>query len=144
MIPLAAFTSYGPGNTALAVNHQSSFVASTISFNLAPGKSLSDATTAVNQAGAAIVNEFLKHNPSAATQAGLMHDAVTGKLKPLIKDLQGIGDTSSAALVSSIQTNAAKGNWDAVGKSIERSVQTCVGYTKGCPTEKRDLRYIGN
>jgi multidrug efflux pump len=50
MIPLAAFTSFGPGNTALAVNHQSSFVASTISFNLAPGKSLSDATTAVDQA----------------------------------------------------------------------------------------------
>jgi multidrug efflux pump len=50
MIPLASFTSYGPGNTALAVNHQSSFVASTISFNLAPGKSLSDATIAVDQA----------------------------------------------------------------------------------------------
>jgi multidrug efflux pump len=50
MIPLAAFTSYGPGNTALAVNHQSSFVASTISFNLAPGKSLSDATVAVQDA----------------------------------------------------------------------------------------------
>jgi multidrug efflux pump len=50
MIPLAAFTTYGPGNTALAVNHQSSFVASTISFNLAPGKSLSDAAAAVDQA----------------------------------------------------------------------------------------------
>jgi multidrug efflux pump len=50
MIPLASFTSYGPGNTALAVNHQQSFVASTISFNLAPGKSLSDATVAVEQA----------------------------------------------------------------------------------------------
>ncbi|MEA2767405.1 MAG: multidrug efflux pump, partial [Acetobacteraceae bacterium] len=50
MIPLASFTSYGPGNTALAVNHQQSFVASTISFNLAPGKSLSDATVAVDQA----------------------------------------------------------------------------------------------
>ena len=31
MIPLASFTSYAPGNTALAVNHQGSFVASTIS-----------------------------------------------------------------------------------------------------------------
>jgi multidrug efflux pump len=50
MIPLASFTSYGPGNTALAVNHQGSFVASTISFNLAPGASLSDATLAVEQA----------------------------------------------------------------------------------------------
>jgi multidrug efflux pump len=50
MVPLAAFTNYGPGNTALAVNHQGPFVASTISFNLAPGKSLSDATASVAQA----------------------------------------------------------------------------------------------
>jgi multidrug efflux pump len=50
MIPLASFTSFGPGNTALAVNHQGPFVASTIAFNLAPGKSLSDATLAVDQA----------------------------------------------------------------------------------------------
>ena len=50
MIPLASFATYGPGNTALAVNHQGSFVADTISFNLAPGKSLSDATVAVEQA----------------------------------------------------------------------------------------------
>jgi multidrug efflux pump len=50
MIPLASFTTFGPGNTALAVNHQGPFVASTISFNLAPGKSLGDATVAVEQA----------------------------------------------------------------------------------------------
>ncbi len=50
MIPLATFAKYGPGDTALAVNHQGSFVASTISFNLAPGKSLSDAAPAIEQA----------------------------------------------------------------------------------------------
>ncbi len=50
MVPLAAFASYGPGNTALAVNHQGPFIASTISFNLAPGKSLSDATASVDAA----------------------------------------------------------------------------------------------
>ncbi len=50
MVPLAAFTRYGPGNTPLAVNHQGLFVATTISFNLAPGKSLSDATAAVDAA----------------------------------------------------------------------------------------------
>ncbi len=50
MIPLAAFTHFGPGNTALSVNHQGPFVASTISFNLAPGVALSDATIAVRQA----------------------------------------------------------------------------------------------
>ncbi|HTC07423.1 MAG TPA: efflux RND transporter permease subunit [Acetobacteraceae bacterium] len=50
MVPLSTFTHYGPGNTPLAVNHQGLFVASTISFNLAPGKSLSDATAAIDQA----------------------------------------------------------------------------------------------
>jgi multidrug efflux pump len=50
MVPLASFTKFGPGNTPLAVSHQGLFVAITISFNLAPGKSLSDATAAVNDA----------------------------------------------------------------------------------------------
>ena len=49
-MPLAPFTHYRPGNTPLAVNHQGPFVATTISFNLAPGKSLSDATAAIDQA----------------------------------------------------------------------------------------------
>ena len=41
---------YGPTNTPLGVNHQGQFVASTISFNLAPGVSLSQATRAVENA----------------------------------------------------------------------------------------------
>jgi multidrug efflux pump len=50
MVPLSAIASYAPGLTPLAVNHQGNFVANTISFNLAPGKSLSDAVAAVSQA----------------------------------------------------------------------------------------------
>jgi multidrug efflux pump subunit AcrB len=50
MTPLLAFSDYKSGNTPLAVNHQSQFVATTISFNLAPGKSLSDATAAFARA----------------------------------------------------------------------------------------------
>ena len=50
MVPLSAVATFGPGDTPLAVNHQGTFVASTISFNLAPGKSLSDATAAVDDA----------------------------------------------------------------------------------------------
>jgi len=50
MIPLATFTHYGPGNTPLAVNHQGLFVASTISFNLQPGYSLSDARSELRRA----------------------------------------------------------------------------------------------
>jgi len=50
MVPLAAFVHYGPGNTPLAVNHQGTFVATTISFNLAPNASLSQAQKAIKQA----------------------------------------------------------------------------------------------
>ncbi|QCP49032.1 nodulation protein [Trinickia violacea] len=54
MIPLSAIASFGPGNTPLSVNHQGQFVASTISFNLPPGKSLSDATNAIYETMAQI------------------------------------------------------------------------------------------
>jgi multidrug efflux pump len=50
MVPLAAFSHFEPGHTPLAVNHQGLFVASTISYNLAPGASLSDATTEIRAA----------------------------------------------------------------------------------------------
>jgi multidrug efflux pump len=50
MSPISGFTASAPGVTPLAVNHQSQFVATTLSFNLAPGKSLSDATAAIAQA----------------------------------------------------------------------------------------------
>ncbi len=49
-VPLSAFSSYGPTSTPLAVNHQGQFAASTISFNLPEGVSLSEATAAVRQA----------------------------------------------------------------------------------------------
>ena len=42
-VPFTAFSHFAPGHTPLAVNHQGLFVASTISFNLHPGASLSDA-----------------------------------------------------------------------------------------------------
>ena len=48
MVPLSSVTRYEFGTTPLAVNHQSLFVASTISFNLAPNKTLSDAIAYVN------------------------------------------------------------------------------------------------
>jgi multidrug efflux pump len=49
-IPLAAFTHFTPSNIPLAVNHQSQFPSVTISFNLAPGISLGEATLAINTA----------------------------------------------------------------------------------------------
>ncbi len=50
MVPLAAISSFQPGSTPLNVSHQGLSVASTLSFNLAPGKALSDAVAAVNDA----------------------------------------------------------------------------------------------
>ena len=54
MIPLSAVAKFAPGTTPLGVNHQGHFAAVTLSFNLAPGKSLSDATAAVKKAEASI------------------------------------------------------------------------------------------
>ena len=47
-VPLSAFSRFASGNTALSVSHQGQFIASTISFNLAPGVSISQATDAIN------------------------------------------------------------------------------------------------
>jgi multidrug efflux pump len=46
-VPLAAFARWEPTATPLAVNHQGQFAASTISFNLPTGVSLSQATKAI-------------------------------------------------------------------------------------------------
>jgi len=47
MVPLSTIATFGPSTTPLAVNHQGLFVATTISFNLPPGVSLSTATRAI-------------------------------------------------------------------------------------------------
>ncbi|MBF0153161.1 MAG: efflux RND transporter permease subunit [Magnetococcales bacterium] len=49
-VPLAAFSNIMSAATPLAVNHQGLFAASTISFGLAPGVSLSQATLAIDDA----------------------------------------------------------------------------------------------
>jgi multidrug efflux pump len=67
MVPLAAFSSYGPGTTPLAINHQGPFVATTFSFNLPEGESLGTATDAVNQAMANIHVPISVHGSFAGT-----------------------------------------------------------------------------
>jgi multidrug efflux pump len=49
-VPLSAFAHWEPTNTSLVVNHQGQFVATTVSFNLPPGVSLSTASRAVEAA----------------------------------------------------------------------------------------------
>jgi len=48
-VPLMSIAKYGPTNTPLAVNHQGQFAASTISFNLPPNTSMSEASRAIDQ-----------------------------------------------------------------------------------------------
>jgi len=50
MVPLSAVTHFETQRIPLAVNHQAQSPATTLSFNLAPGASLSDATKAIQQA----------------------------------------------------------------------------------------------
>ncbi len=49
-VPLASFAHIARSNTPLTVNHQSGTPASTISYNLAPGVSMSQATQAIDEA----------------------------------------------------------------------------------------------
>ena len=49
-VPVSSFAHFGQSNTALAVNHQGQFPSITISFNLAPGVSLGEATRIVQNA----------------------------------------------------------------------------------------------
>jgi len=69
MVPLAAFSQHAPGNTPLAVNHQGTFVATTISFNLAPTASLSQATAAIHRLQAQIGMPADIHGSFAGTAA---------------------------------------------------------------------------
>jgi multidrug efflux pump len=50
MVPLSAITHYEQQHIPLSVNHQSLTPAATLSFNITPGASLSDATAAIEQA----------------------------------------------------------------------------------------------
>jgi multidrug efflux pump len=49
MVPLSAIAHYEPTTAPIAVNHQGQFPSVTLSFNLVPGKALSDAIKQVNQ-----------------------------------------------------------------------------------------------
>jgi multidrug efflux pump len=69
MIPLSAFTHYQLGQTPLAVNHQGQFAATTISFNLAPGRALSEAQKAIEDATTSIRLPSTIHGAFAGTAA---------------------------------------------------------------------------
>ncbi|MBS0567707.1 MAG: multidrug efflux RND transporter permease subunit [Proteobacteria bacterium] len=67
MVPLMSFATYGPGSAPLEVNHQGQFVSATVSFNLADGYSLSDATVAINREMARVGAPVSIHGAFAGT-----------------------------------------------------------------------------
>jgi multidrug efflux pump len=67
MVPLSAFTSFGPGTTPLSVSHQSVFVATTFSFGLPPGVSMSQALAAIDRTMANINVPISVHGETAGT-----------------------------------------------------------------------------
>jgi multidrug efflux pump subunit AcrB len=67
MVPLSAMSTLERRNTPLSVNHQGQFPASTISFNLDPGYSLSLATTAIEEATARLHMPGSIHGSFAGT-----------------------------------------------------------------------------
>jgi len=67
MVPLSAFTSFGPGTTPLSVSHQSVFVATTFSFGLPPGVSMSEALNAIQRTMANINVPISIHGETAGT-----------------------------------------------------------------------------
>ncbi len=67
MVPLMSFATYGPGSAPLEVNHQGQFVAATVSFNLAEGYSLSDATAAITREMARVGAPVSIHGAFAGT-----------------------------------------------------------------------------
>jgi multidrug efflux pump len=79
MVPLSAFAHYQLGTTPLSVNHQNSSVAATISFNLDPDASLSDAVTAVQRETAAIHMPTSIHGAFQGT-AKTFQDTVSSEL----------------------------------------------------------------
>ncbi len=79
MVPLAAIAHFAPGHTALSVNHQGPFVASTISFNMAPGHALSEAQGEIEAAIQRIGMPSTIHGGFAGT-AATSQQAQSGQL----------------------------------------------------------------
>ena len=78
MVPLTAVSHRSAGTTRLAVNHHGLFASTTISFNLQPDMSLSDATRAVNQAIQAIHMPTSIHGTFAGT-AGTFQQSLSSE-----------------------------------------------------------------
>ena len=88
VIPLAAFSRYGPSTTPISVNHQGPFVATTFSFNLPPGEALGVATAAIQRTMATL------HAPIS------LHGEFAGNAKLFSQSLSNIWVLILAAIVT--------------------------------------------
>ena len=78
MVPLSAFSSFGPGTTPLAINHDGPFVATTFSFNLPEGVSLGQATAAIDRTMSALHVPVSVHGGFAGS-ARIFQQSVSGE-----------------------------------------------------------------
>ena len=76
-VPLSTFTQLNTSNASLAVNHQGQFPVVTLSFNLAPGKSLGDATKAIEKAEQEIGMPASVHTAFQGTAAAFRNSLST-------------------------------------------------------------------
>ncbi|HSB76946.1 MAG TPA: multidrug efflux RND transporter permease subunit [Terriglobales bacterium] len=76
-VPLSAFARFEPSNTPLAVNHQGQFPSVTLSFNVAPGVSLSQATAALQSAERSIGFPAAINASFQGTAAAFMNSLAT-------------------------------------------------------------------
>jgi multidrug efflux pump len=89
MVPLSAIARIGLGTTATSVNHQSGFVASTISFNLNKGYKFADSETAIDQAAKAILLPDTVHRDFAGN-ARELRDEMGNQLVLIIAGLAAV------------------------------------------------------
>ncbi len=76
-VPLSSFTKVQTSNTTLAVNHQGQFPVVTLSFNLAPGISLGEATKAIAKAESEIGLPASVHTAFQGTAAAFQNSLST-------------------------------------------------------------------
>ncbi len=78
MVPLSAFSSFGPGTTPISINHQGPFAAATFSFNLPPGVSLGQATAAIQRTMSAVHAPISIHGEFGGS-ARIFRQSVSGE-----------------------------------------------------------------
>jgi multidrug efflux pump len=89
MVPLSALAHIGLGTTATTVNHQSGFISTTISFNLAKGAKFGEAESAIDTAAKAIILPDSVHRDFAGN-ARELRDELSNQLVLVVAGLAAV------------------------------------------------------